>query len=127
MTSKAMEKWIAVEYELLSFELTDRFVAVFADLAEDGMTDLSDEPLQAIGLAKVTQRTVVGNRSKLEYDVQDVEVWNELVGLQLQDGFWQIANEYANFAGICEVGGDILNATGSLNRTEFKKLRPQPT
>ncbi len=117
-------RWKITEYEILSFELTDKFVAVFADKADDGLTDLFEEPIQAIGLAKVTTKFAEGVRGKgVSRYVDEPDVINELIGMQLEYGYWHIVNDVSNFSGVMKVGGDIAAATGCLNRNEFKTLR----
>ncbi len=108
-------------FELLSFELTDGFMAVFAEVASDGITDLTAYPLQAIGLAKVTTHRVKDGDISTDSDTH-----NDLVGPMLEDGVWDFANDCANFAGVMKVGGNVYAARGSLNRSEYKILRVNP-
>lgn len=120
----AVVRWSMTDYEILSFELTAQFVAVFAEKGDDGITDLFSEPIQAIGLAKVTTQHVEGIRGKgVMRDIDEPDIRNELIALQLRDGYWQIANDASNFSGVAKVGDDISTATGYLNRMEYRTLR----
>lgn len=122
-----VEKWTQITYELLSFQLTDQFVAVFAEVADDGLTDLFPLPLDAIGLARITTRFVEGVRGIDGHwrETEDPDIYNNLVGLQLEDGYWLIANEWDNFSGIAKAGAQIADTHGCLDRNNFRKLRPK--
>ena len=87
------------EYELLSFQLTEKYSAVFGS---DSGT--AERLLDAIGLAKVT--THYRQRAKGSVTTtatREPTTKNELVGLFLDDnGEWVIANDRAFFLGICD-------------------------
>ena len=119
-TKPKIERWSYTEYEILSFQLTTEFVAVFAQEAEDGLCDLFSYPITAIGLAKATTRFVEGVKGRGSNDYREPEINNDLVGLRLEEGFWQIANGDHNFAGLAGVHDDISKAWGSLNMRDYK-------
>jgi hypothetical protein len=117
------KRWESKTYELLNFQLTDAFVAVFGELAADGFTDLHSYPIQAIGLAKVTTQFLECWPGGKPWEYKPAEAENAIVGLNLNDGYWHIAQECENFAGIAGVHDDIREATGELNCMKYRKLR----
>lgn len=124
MTGSKIVEWDVKDFELLSFETTDAFVAVFAEIAQDGITDLFAEPIDALGLAKVTTRHFEGIPARMySRETGEPDTENELIGLQLQDGCWYIVNDASNFSGIAKRGANINSATGRLNRQIYKTLR----
>lgn len=118
-------RWEQKTYELLSFQLTTEFVAVFAEIAADGFTDLFSTPIQALGLARVTtaffEWSTGPNSRPQQYQAARAE--NVPVGLRLADGYWEIVQQSDNFAGIAGIYADISTATGELDRGKYKNLR----
>lgn len=119
----APQQWDSKTYELLSFQLTSEFVAVFAEMAGDGLVDLYSHPIQAIGLAKLTTKYYARRSGGSAVECRPAQTYNALVGLQLNDGYWHIVQECENFAGIAGVHADISEATGELDWMKYGKLR----
>jgi hypothetical protein len=111
-------------FEILQFQLTNDFVAVYADKAEDGFVDLDAIPVQAIGLAKLTTKYLERTSEKAKWEEwSEPEFRNEMVGLELDEGSWHVSNESENFAGICKSGSDITKAIGELIGKYHGKFR----
>ncbi len=121
--NQAPQRWQAKTYELLSFQLTSEFVAVFAEPAADGLVDLYSHPIQAIGLAKITTQFLERRHGVQPWEYQPTEVATELVGLQLNEGYWHIVQQCDNFAGIAGIYDDINTATGELDCSRYRPLR----
>jgi hypothetical protein len=112
--------WSYEEYELLQVVLTREFEAVYAGEKDgDGLHPLTSWRVDAIGVARVTTRYVVGEIGKRIHRVVRKTVVNEIVGLEFEDGYWQVCNEASNFAGLMKSGGDIREATGCLNVADY--------
>lgn len=81
--AKPLDRWEADEFELLTVHLTNDIIAVFADAADDGLTDLFWEPCDAIGIARVTRRFYAGYRGQIGSvrEVRDPDVESRVVGL----------------------------------------------
>lgn len=119
-------KWETKKYKLKSVQLTDKFVAVYADLGDDGLSDLRSTPVHAICVATITEKFWEGNQSsRMSWVLRRQEVSTDLIGMILSDGWFQIVNEDDNFAGLMEVGGNMHEATGCL-KGKYRKFRNEP-
>jgi len=123
------EKVQQTKHKLLSFQLTNDYVGVFAEEVSRGVFELVPRSIQAIGLAESTttyfERLKKDHRNKREYRKPDV--WVQVVTLWLFDGEWEICESFDNFAGVCKIGDDITKATGHLQyeyRLKIKCLQP---
>jgi len=108
-------------YQLVQIMPADGYVAVFAveDLGSPGDYRLAPVPVDCLGLASITTET----HEEIQID-EDVRLLSpgqkfgpvtEVVGLILEEGEWQIANEAENFAGLARSGEDISSVTWSLD------------
>lgn len=118
------KRWVSRRYEVVSFVLTDKFVAVYASEAPDGFVDLYSVPLDALGVARVTEEKVVRHGAKGTPQSSGVSgKFTEIVGLILDEGEWCLANDCRDFAGLAKVGADINACTSHLRGDLCDKLR----
>lgn len=115
------QRWETTKYELLSVQPTDRFVAIYAIVADDGLCDLETRPIHAVGIAKVITRYYRGNFTD-KVEIREPEISQDIVGLMLREGYFQIVNEDSNFGGLMGLGGNIYESLGYL-KSEFSNLR----
>lgn len=117
-TKDGYDYWEYKTYKLLSMVLTDKYQAVYAidDDEGEGM-HLEAYPLEALGIARVARhfvrRRTGDTYGKIEPVLPD-DVYGEVVGLELCDGDFEIANESCSFGGICKIGDDISKAVAYL-------------
>ena len=84
-------------YNLLSFELTDRFAAWYID--DDGVE--FESPIHAIGIASVTQKHVQPSTGEIQ---RSVDLGNMLVGIQFGEDGVHICDEAGNFSCVLPKG-----------------------
>jgi hypothetical protein len=109
------------EYRLLSVIPVTDMLAVWAVDHPDGGFYLESEPLHFIGLAEWKHYIWEGRRKKYLEDYGPT-----VVGLCVSDGYFHVCEEFEDFAGMCHVGDDITEATGSLHRDGKGELKPAP-
>jgi hypothetical protein len=115
-----MVKSQTVRYEVRQIVLTDDYQAVYADCEQaDGSVTLYARPVQALGVADEITRRFEDMRAVGRPEVHPGQV----VGLVLAEGWFEVVNEYANFAGLCRKGGDINAATGCLRGELLSRLK----
>jgi hypothetical protein len=124
------DKPFFIDFELKNYELLQVFsvsgmLTVFAieDDENEGKFKLEAEPLSLMALAKVTTRSIRRARDAPEFspgtDLHSPDVRNEIVGVYLDGGMFEVCNEASNFAGYCKEGDDIATAIGYLCRKKF--------
>jgi hypothetical protein len=115
-----MSRSQTVQYEVRQIVLTDDYMAVYAECEHaDGTVTLHARPVQALGVADEITRRFEDLREVGRPEVHPGQV----VGLELAEGWFEVVNEYANFAGLCRKGGDIYKATGCLRGELLSRLR----
>ena len=117
--------WQVTSYEIISVSPCTDMFAVYAleSESEPGQHVLTSEPIYFIGVARVEEVTL----RKLESaspgtpgePCGEKHVRNEIVGLELSDGSFEIWNQCGNFAGLCRAGDDIRRATGCLDHHQY--------
>jgi hypothetical protein len=102
-------------YEVLSLCPANGVMAVYADDVEGGY-ELRPEPLTHIAVASCIEKIFEDGH------LVDELKHNTVVGVDFSEGYMQICNDAANFAGLLEPGQDIYKATGGL-RGRYLQLR----
>lgn len=126
-------------YKILQVVPVHDMLAVFAD--EDG--SLYTCPIYFLALAEVTpcKTTYHDDVSKGSWHIQEEhgEIYQDVVGLDLAGGQFDICNDLENFAGLCRVGDDPDDAIaylpctgayekawhGAYQRSQAKREKPQ--
>ena len=129
-TSKdGFDYWEYTDYEILQIVPTNEYRAVYC-IEEDGKASLQAWAIDALAVAKATTRFMRRPSDAKSFvagrDCQDPDTRNEVVGVNLADGFWEVCNQVANFAGLCRVGQDISQCTGELRPEYLDKLKSNP-
>lgn len=124
-TDTKRRRWDVTTYSVRQITLTDDYLAVWADDAADGSAFLTTTPIQALGVARATRKTFEQREGEPRATVVSTERYTEIVGLVLLEGYWDVVNEWCNFAGLCRKGEDIYKATGCL-AYEFSRRLKQP-
>ncbi len=138
-SSKATEckdgthRWINTDYELLSVIPISGYLAVYAHDVDEtnrsGAYTLRGQKIDAIGLAKVVESHCKGRygRDGLMQVIatKSDEAFNDVVGLILAGGMFQIVNDDDNFAGLCREGDDVSLVDGYLSYDYCKRERIQ--
>ena len=119
--------WEYVEYILEQIVLTSDFQFVLC-LEDDGRPAyLEGFPLDALAVATATTHFMRAPAPRdfkaSEEDYRASESVKDVVGLELVDGYFQIVNEAANFAGICKKGDDATKVDGCLSVEYLDKLK----
>lgn len=114
-------------YELLQIAPVSGVEAIYAVAQEvDGSAILDSWPIDAIGVAKVTTRYFeypdVYDGTSREYKKPTFS--REVVGLQLNEGWYSVCNEADNFAGLMKTGQNREDSAGCLDREKYT-LRPR--
>jgi len=98
------------------------FVAVFAmDSETSDKCWLESVPIDLLAVVDVVEKTLEGKIGAVGREVGREE-YTDVVGLELDDGFFQVVNDASNFAGLQRVGEDINDAIGSLHVEYRRKL-----
>ena len=133
MTRPDLETWSANDYEIIQMILNvpAQYKAVWAFLDNDDDPDdpchLEALPIEALAVAEcITShyRRPVG--SKEAGTVYATEKHNTIVVLECVEGWWQVANEANNFAGIMRDGQDIADCCGELDHHYRDRLSREP-
>lgn len=123
--SERPERWEYKQYKLISIQPTSDYFFVYVGEDDDGEY-MTKSKCDAIGVAEVTwtRRERVG-----EYGYKTIEgpeYFNEVVGLSLSEGDFEIVNEFDNFAGLCKEGDDICRVTFYMNNDYRNRLGDNP-
>lgn len=113
-----------LEYNPLTIVPCTGYLAIYLDECEDesGQCELTAEPLDAIGIAEVTEKRwqIVNGDARL---VSENKYPNQPVGYHLDDSGFHIADEATNLMGMCRVGEDISTHAVNLSSSDRKRLR----
>jgi len=114
------EKWQVKAYEILNICPCSNILAVFAyDTGPEhpkGTYVLGSEPIHFLAVCKATIKHYEGSKTDIN-SVRCIAVEssdNQVCGLTLNDGWFEVVNDMCNFAGLCHEGEDIRYATGFL-------------
>lgn len=115
MTNVDRDK-VFLRYRLIQVVPTNDFLAVYSDEIPDGSgaLELITDPIDALGVAKVYEHRL-GCKPEWSH--------NAVVGLHLENGYFDICDTNSNFAGLVRKGGDVANATGCLPIKLCEKLK----
>lgn len=118
-TSKLSNHRQVRRFELLSITPVTGWQAVFAQESEkhEGKFYLFSGPVYMMGVAKVLIDTYVD-----DVCVKTDDGGNQIVALTHDDGYFEIADDAENFAGVCRDGEDIYEATRNLSSNYTKNL-----
>lgn len=130
-TKDGYDYWEYDSYEIRQIVLTTEYQAVYAEEDKNGDCTLRAYPLDALGVATVSRhflRRSITDRPAKKYqpgeEYQPPDITQDIVGLDLADGYFQVVQDANNFAGIARKGEDINQATGYLEY-EYSKLLPK--
>lgn len=104
---------MTMRYELVTFTPTREFVAVYHTGPLPPGRRLWTWPLDGVGLARVTEPGRLDGAPRVE-----------VVGLLLTEGAWEVANEAANYCGMCRPGDDARYATVEADGLRLADLHP---
>lgn len=122
---QSVVRWQFDEFQLLQVTPCHKMLAVYAmeDESQPGKHKLEAYPIHFIAVAKVTTRFLERPKSAPKYtcgmEYQKPDVRNDIVGLDLVDGLFEVCNEASNFAGYCREGDDISLATDYLHAFDY--------
>lgn len=102
-------RWRSEEFKILHLSQVSGLVWIYADLVEGGNGEftLDTEPIDFIGVAKVTTSYWHQTKDRIVYEYGEPEIENRVVGLRIGPDGVEICNEYDHFAGIGRAGADI--------------------
>lgn len=113
MCGKEFEKWHYKTFKLLQIMPANGEYAIYAH--EDGTLDITKVDMLAIAKVTTIERyghTAVNDCRFNKEKVVDTD--NEIVAIQLREGYFNICNEDSNFAGLCYENQDPWECLGSL-------------
>ena len=117
-------RWETEFYKVLQAFPCENLLAVYAECDDEhpGFYTLKSYPVHFLAVAKVTtrfyERKAINDIAGFQqYDEPYIQ--NEIVGLQLSEGYWSVCNELGGFAGLCHAGEDITAATGCLDKSKY--------
>ncbi len=116
------ERWTVEQYEVVSLNLTDKYVAVFID----GDISIRTEPINAIAVAKVLTRYRERDQSGHAIERQPPDVEIRVVGLSLTGGEFVVCDGSSDYAGMARVSEDVELKTwtnmAELRRRNLEKI-----
>jgi len=122
MNEQNARYWQVKDYTIRQIMPATGFVAVFAmDSETSDKCWLESVPIDLLAVVDVVEKTLEGKIGAVGREVGREE-YTDVVGLELDDGFFQVVNDASNFAGLQRVGEDINDAIGSLHVEYRRKL-----
>ena len=108
------------DFEILNVSQCNGILAVYAedDESNPGMHKLVAYPVNFIAVAKVTIRHMKDKGSYVR-ECEPATVRNEVIGIELIEGWFAPCEEACNFAGYCMEGEDISKAVGMLDIRKY--------
>ncbi len=121
MSEQGFEFWDRDTFHIRQLFPGSGFQVVYS-MEKDGDYELVSYPCEMLAVAKVVTKTYRRPKGSDEAGaVVKKRKSMQVVALELAEGYWQVCNDSANFAGIKRVHDNIDEATGCLNVAYYPK------